>query len=85
MVEIPPPTYGYMRRDDFDDFRIGSMGDNLLKECAPYAPRAMIYTGEIGRNTSADTFICQLPWEGVENICACRLHMRYTRGVVYKE
>ena len=34
---------------------------------------------------SADTFICQIPWGGVEEICACRWHMGYTRGVVFKD
>ena len=82
IAEIPPPTYGYMRRDEF---YTGSLGDNLSNEWVPYAMRGLIYSGKVGRNTSADTYIRQLPWGGREKICARRWHMRYTRGVVYKE
>ena len=32
-----------------------------------------------------DSFICQIPSGGVETVCACRWHKRFTRGVVYKE
>ena len=76
MAEVPPPTYGYMRRDEFYS---GSLGDNLLNEWVPYELRGMIYTDEVGRCMSAGTFICQLPWGGLEEIGACRWNMRYTR------
>ena len=33
----------------------------------------------------ADSFISQMPWRGVDTVCACRRHMGFTRGVVYKE
>ena len=33
----------------------------------------------------ADSFIFQIPWEGADEICACRWHMRFTRGAVYEE
>ena len=82
IAEIPAPTYGYMRKAVF---YAGSLGDNLLNEWVPYALRGMIYTDKVGRCMSADTFICQIPWEGLEEICACRWHMRYTRGVVFKD
>ena len=44
-----------------------------------------MYSDKVGRNTSADTSLRQLPWGGSEKICARRWHMRYARGVVYKE
>ena len=84
MADLPPPTYGYMRKDEF---YTGSLDGNLLYEWVPYALRGMIYTEKIGRCTSADTFICQIPWRCVERICACRWHMRYRYAsrVVFKD
>ena len=44
-----------------------------------------IYTETIGRCMSPDTFICKVPWQGLERIFACRRHMRYTRGFALKD
>ena len=81
-AEFPPPPYGYLRRDEF---YTRSLDDNLPNEWVTHALRGMIYTEIIGRCMSADTFICRIPWLGKERICACRWHMRYTRGVVLKD
>ena len=82
MAELPPPTYGYMRKDEF---YTGSLDGNLLNEWVTYALRGMIYTEKIGRCMSRDTFICQIPWQGVERICAGKWHMGYTRGIAFKD
>ena len=82
LTEIPIPTPGFMRRDEF---YTKSLDDKLLNEWVPRTLRSMIYTERIGRCMSADTFICKVPWKGQERICACRWRMRYTRGVRQKE
>ena len=82
IAEIPAPTYGYIRKDDF---YVGPLGDNLLNEWDPYALRGMIYTDKVGRCMSPDTFIRQILWECLEDICACRWRRRYTMGVVFKD
>ena len=57
-----------------------------MNEWVKHALRGLIYSDKAGGNTPADTYLRQLPWEGGEEICACRRHMRYTkRGAVYKE
>ena len=40
MEELPPNTYGYMRKDEF---YTGSLAGNLLNEWVPYALRGMLY------------------------------------------
>ena len=76
LTEIPMPTHGYMRRDEFYS---RALGDNLLNEWVSRTLRIMIYTERIGRCMSADTFLCNVQWEGQERIFACRWHMRYVR------
>ena len=34
---------------------------------------------------SEDTFICMVQWQGLGRICACRWHMRNTRGARLKD
>ena len=80
--ELTPPTYGYMGKVEF---YTRSVDGNLMNERVSHALRGMIYTEEIGRCMSSDTFICHIPWQGGERICACRCHMRYARGVVLKD
>ena len=82
MTELPTPTHGYMRKDEF---YTRSLDGNLLNEWAPRTSRGMIYTERLGRCMSSDTFICKLPRKGQDAICACRWHVRYTRGVELKE
>ena len=58
---ILPPTYGYMRRDEF---YAESADGNLMNERVDIALREMIYTDRKGRNLGADMGICRIPREG---------------------
>ena len=82
MAEIPIPTHGYMRRDEFYSM---ALDGNLLNEWVSHTLRSMIYTERVGRCMSSDTFLCKVPWKGQGRICAFRWHMRYVRGVRQKE
>ena len=82
LAEIPTPTYGYMRGDDFP---MAMMGGNLINDWVSVALRGMIYTGRKERNMGTDSPICQVPWGDTEYICACRWQTRFARGVRYKE
>ena len=82
VTEIPAPTYRYMRRGDL---YVDTIGENLTNEWLLCAISGMIYTDRRGRNMGTDSSICQIPPHGPEEICARRWHMRFTRGVIYKE
>ena len=83
LTEIPAPTYGRARGDEL---HMGIIDENLVREWVPVALRGMIYTDRRGRNMGKDSPICQIPWGDTEYpICACRWHMRFARGVRYKE
>ena len=82
LTEIPAPTYGYTRGGDF---HMGIIDGDLVNEWALVALRGTIYTDRRGRNMGSDSPICQIPRRDTEYICACRWHMRFARGVRYKE
>ena len=47
VTEIPAPTYGYMRRDDF---YVGTIDENRTSEWVAFSLRGMIYADRRGRN-----------------------------------
>ena len=47
MKEIPAPTYGYMRRDEF---YVGTIDGKFANEWVMFPLRGMIYTDRKGRN-----------------------------------
>ena len=80
--EVPLPTYGYMRKDEF--YHV-SKDDDLLNDWAAGALKGLIHTDRKGRNAGAESSICQIPWQNKPIICSRRWRMRYTRGVRFKE
>ena len=59
LTELPAPTYGYARGEDF---HMGIIDGNLVNEWAQVALIGMIYTDQRGRNMGEDSPICQIPW-----------------------
>ena len=74
--EVPMPTYGYMRKDEF--YHV-SNDEYLLNDWALGTLKGLIHTGRKGRGTGVETAICQIPYGNMPIICACRWRMRYTR------
>ena len=54
LTEIPTPTYGYMRGDDF---HMALMDGDLINDWVLVALRGMIYTDRKGRNMGSDSSI----------------------------
>ena len=78
LAEVPSPTYGYLGSDDF--YHRSRDGD-LINDWASDALKGLIYTDRQGRHTGHRAFICQIP---ANDTCACRYHMRYTKGIRLK-
>ena len=83
LTEIPAPMNGYARGDEF---HMGIIDGDLVNEWVLVAPRGAIYTDRRGGNMGADSPIRQIPWGSTAYpIYARRWHMRFARGVRYKE
>ena len=78
VAEVPSPTYGYLRSGEF--YRMGIEGDRINDRVGGTL-EVLIYTDRQWRSTGRRTFICQIP---VMATCACRYHMRYTKGIRLK-
>ena len=74
-IEIPMPTYGYLRGRQLTHGKLGYDLHNLWEGKDLYE---MIYVDRFGGNNSELAFFRQ------EGVCSCRYHMRYTRGITEK-
>ena len=68
---IPNPTYGYMMGGLLGHEK---MDDGLYNELIERGFARLAYVGRLGRNSSAEAFMCDL------KDCDCMYHMEYTRG-----
>ena len=59
LSEVPTPTYGYMRKDEF--YHMGK-DEDLINDWVVGALGGLIHTDRKGRSAGKETPICQIPW-----------------------
>ena len=74
-IDIPNPKYGYLGRSQITHDRLNQC---LYNDWIQRDIGEIIYVYRLGGNSSAREFMCQI------GVCACRHHVKYTRGVIGK-